>query len=128
MTKSLGQIGFEAGLAKYIEQFPDKNPLPWDALGIQQQERHEAIAQAVKAAVLGWRPISEAPREGFIDLWEDGERFTGCWWDRVCAEYRTTGNRPALIRIVSNPTHYMLPPPDPQPEPRADVAPTENAA
>lgn len=58
-----------------------------------------------------WQLIETAPKKGKIDLWCDGIRFTGCYWDHICGEYRTSGTAGVLQRI-KNATHWM-PIPDP---------------
>lgn len=64
-----------------------------------------------------WEEIDTAPKSGLIELWCDGRRFTGCYYDRICDEYRTTGTAGILQRL-KNPTHWRPEPPAPgQPNP-----------
>ena len=61
----------------------------------------------------GWRTIDSAPEDGPIDLWCDGRRFMDCYWDRICAEYRTTGSAGVLQRL-RDATHWMPTPKPPK--------------
>ena len=63
----------------------------------------------------GWRPIESAPRDGLIDLWADGRRFMDCYWDHICAEYRTTGSAGVLQRLP-HATHWRPVPAPPESE------------
>jgi hypothetical protein len=62
----------------------------------------------------GWMPIESAPKKGLVDIWSDGRRFTECWRDPVCSEYRCLGNSNVLITLpLASCTHWRQPPPPP---------------
>jgi hypothetical protein len=62
----------------------------------------------------GWRPIETAPKDRKIDIWTGDRRITGCYWDDICKEWRTSENSGHLITF-RNATHWMLIPPPPEP-------------
>ena len=120
MTKSLGQIAYEAWEHQYTGDATGA-ALSWLTINKRTQECYEAAAQAVKAAVLEWRPIAEATRDRTPILGGNvGAIPEVMYWEAVPEEWRTIPGDHAR-----SPAHYMPIPPDPQPEPRADVAQTE---
>lgn len=65
------------------------------------------FARAIEKLYLSkWLPIETAPKDELIDILVGERRFTDCWWDTTCEEYRTTGNANMMIRL-KNATHWM---------------------
>jgi hypothetical protein len=62
----------------------------------------------------GWHPISTAPKDCLVDIWiAPGKRWTNCYYDHICDEWRTTANSGHLVGVKAKfVTHWRpLPPP-----------------
>ena len=60
----------------------------------------------------GWQTIETAPKDRLIDIWTGERRITGCYWDHICVEWRSTGNTGHLI-MFKVATHWMEIPSEP---------------
>jgi hypothetical protein len=61
-----------------------------------------------------WQPIETAPKKGCrVDLWLGDRRWTGCYWDSICEEWRKTTETLILLKVPRrSATHWM---PEPKP-------------
>jgi hypothetical protein len=68
-------------------------------------------------AAQGWRPISEAPKDALIDIWiartAGGERWSDCYYDRICDEWRTSRPSGHLIGVKAGAVSHWRPRPAP---------------
>lgn len=60
----------------------------------------------------GWQPIETAPRDGKVDLWWCNRRYIECYRDPLDRGWRTTSPNGQLV-LITNPTHWMPVPADP---------------
>ena len=76
----------------------------------------EEIKARIKAPVPakeGWQPIETAPKGQLIDIWfvnrnSYGERWTACYYDNICGEWRTSRPSGHLVSINERyVTHWM---------------------
>lgn len=59
-----------------------------------------------------WKPIATAPTDRRIDIWTGHVRMSGCYWDGICNEWRTTENSGHLVTFKKA-THWMPMPDNP---------------
>tara|TARA_R110000737_G_C14504339_1_gene472501 strand:+ start:438 stop:779 length:342 start_codon:yes stop_codon:yes gene_type:complete len=53
-----------------------------------------------------WQPIETAPKDKKVDLWNKNGRFTDCYYDDICDDWRRTG-RSCILTRINKPTHWM---------------------
>jgi hypothetical protein len=90
-----------------------------------RHEEHTANARWVEAtqperllpllAQACWQTIDKAPRDGTeVDLWRDGRRLVGYWWDINRQAWITEYGYPVVTNVLTKPpTHFMIPAPGP---------------
>lgn len=70
-----------------------------------------ASAKLLQFPLGRWLPIASVPKGGLVDLWASGQRFTNCYWDCICSEWRCLSNRSPGFCIVHvravDATHWM---------------------
>lgn len=111
---------------------PDNTPQPtadafWGLLDDNQRDRYRRMATAANKRTPGWRPISEAPRDGSVvwlasdstmrlAYWRDGERFEhrgfvgGGWRDHSMSEAGTRSDM-TFDPTMWHPVPTLPPPP-----------------
>jgi hypothetical protein len=68
-----------------------------------------------------WQPIETAPRDRLIDIWFNGKRWTECYYDSICDEWRTSRPGGLLVSVKARyVTHWMPLPPPPMEQTNAD--------
>jgi len=65
-----------------------------------------------------WKPIETAPKDRLIDIWivrENGSglRWSDCYYDRICDEWRTTGPSCHLVTVPARRVSHWMPLPAP---------------
>ena len=70
---------------------------------------------SLPAAPPGWQPIETVPKDGLVDILNDGRRYAGCHYDRICDEFRHITACGVLIRLKTA-THWMPLPAAPSPQ------------
>ncbi len=59
-----------------------------------------------------WQPIETAPKDELIDIWlTDGVRWSDCYFDRICGEWRTSRPCGHLLRIREKFVSHWMPRP-----------------
>jgi len=94
-----------------------------------RHEEHTANARWIEAtqperllpllAQAHWQTIDKAPLDGTeVDLWRNGQRLVGYWWDIKRQAWVTEYGYPVVTNVLTSPpSHFMIPAPGP-------VAPT----
>ena len=63
-----------------------------------------------------WKPIETAPKNGLIDIWFNGKRWTDCYYDSICDEWRTTAHSGHLVSVKARHVSHWMPLPEPPKE------------
>lgn len=79
-----------------------------------------AAPQPPTVSTQGWQDISTAPKDRLIDIWiktpEGGVRWSECYHDSICDEWRTSRPSGKLVFVKARSvTHWRMPPPPPAP-------------
>lgn len=80
------------------------------ALALPDGEHALYTHPSPQEGMAGWKPIETAPKDCLVDILNDGRRYAGCHYDRICDEYRHITACGVLIRL-KNATHWMPIPP-----------------
>ena len=102
------RVDFTSALDELIERRAAE-PATGELIYRLGNELHETRAELIERREAStWRPLGTAPKEGLIDLWANDKHYVGCYWDRICSEYRVVDSSGTLIRL-RNATHWMPP-------------------
>ena len=63
--------------------------------------------------IMKWEQIETAPKKGLIDLWLGDRRWTGCYWDNICQEWRKTTETLHLLYVPKGAATHWMPLPEP---------------
>lgn len=85
-----------------------KDQTEWDRVyGLISHWAQRAQAAEDKLSAQQWQPIATAPKGGaLVDILNDGRRYAGCHYDRICDEFRHITACGTLIQLKQA-THWM---------------------
>lgn len=113
LRERLAEIVYDA--FPFDGKHPSGTKPVWTPRGnsIMQDEARKCVDRILASGLIPqWQDIESAPKDGLVDLlFDSGARWTDCYWDNICQEWRHITATGVLLSVKTAKA-WMLTPTD----------------